>query len=126
MKTSCPRCGSSGTLTYERRGNRLYVYIVHSVGNGRTKKCYIGPVDRYVHVDDLRVKLFSTGYNLTNLMNEDPLKVAVSSIKYFLRRLQSGKINNLDQCSAIISEIKSLINEVEKEISSRVSSGEAS
>ncbi|MEM4964090.1 MAG: hypothetical protein QXT13_08080 [Pyrobaculum sp.] len=44
----CPRCGQPGYKYMERRGFRLYYYVVHIENRRKRRKCYLGPVEGYV------------------------------------------------------------------------------
>ena len=63
MKLVCPRCGSTGSLVFEKRGEREYAYMVHWYWEGKKrkkKKCYLGPKEKYLYVTEInRILLVS-------------------------------------------------------------------
>jgi len=63
-KPVCPRCGGAVDW-YERyrKGGRVYLYAVHvDPDSGRRRKCYLGPVDGYVHARTTHPMLSLRGF----------------------------------------------------------------
>jgi len=48
-KVLCPRCGDLGYIERRRRGEHVYIYIIHRDGK-RVHKCYLG-AERYDYVE---------------------------------------------------------------------------
>jgi len=69
----CPRCGEPFSyVSKEKRGFRYYYYAVHeyySNGKRTRHKCYLGPVDEYIHVSDLHRE--REGLILYGLINKE-------------------------------------------------------
>ena len=63
-KPVCPRCGGAVDW-YERyrKGDRVYLYAVHvDPESGSRRKCYLGPVDGYVHARTTHPMLSLRGF----------------------------------------------------------------
>lgn len=80
---TCPRCGSPGSISVEKRGSRRYLYYVH-VSDGRRVKHYVGPADSYVHAERMHELA------LTNIRDTDYFEVVMRAmsryVRYYLRK----------------------------------------
>lgn len=82
MPETCPRCGMPGYRYVVKQGGRAYIYYRHYVpGSKRDRKCYIGPVAGYVHVEKLHE------LSLDNLEAIDYFEVSLRSLQTFVRRM---------------------------------------
>jgi hypothetical protein len=109
-KVVCPRCGMSGYLERQYRGDRAYLYVVHGRGKNRTR-CYIGPAESYEHAELLHL------LGLTNIMDVDYAFVAESAVRRFiqevrLRRFSESKKALIDRVEALVRALQHLIEEL--------------
>jgi hypothetical protein len=122
VKVTCPRCGEQGYYETHSVAGRRYLYVVHGTGKKR-RKCYIGPVDSYVHAD----MLLTLG--LTNVKDIDYLEVAVNALERLiadvkmLEAKENGREEALEKLkiaekrlTGYIEEIRRLREEIEEEV----------
>jgi hypothetical protein len=113
VKVTCPRCGEQGYTETHSVAGRRYLYIVHGTGKKR-RKCYIGPVEEYVHAD----MLLTLG--LRNIQDIDYLEVALNALERLiahvseLRLEQGGKMEALEKLKIAEKRLTEYIEEIEK------------
>jgi len=74
----CPRCGAPyRSLEYKTVAGRTYAYAYHGKSGRRPVLCYLGPVDSYVHVEQL------LSLDLRNLEDVDLLAVAYNAASLY-------------------------------------------
>ena len=85
----CPKCGAPGYRRVEPRGGkyrREYVFMVHETREGdkrSIKKCYLGPLEGYIHAERLH------SLQLTNLAEQDYLEVIMRAVEKYVERVRS-------------------------------------
>ncbi|MEM4554190.1 MAG: putative integrase [Ignisphaera sp.] len=98
----CPRCGSLGYRSVEKRAGRYYVYYIHrDNASGRVRKCYVGPIEGYNHVEKIH------SLNLDNLEDVDYIEVARRAIEFYVDRALKRK--NREEEQYAVRELEKLI-----------------
>jgi hypothetical protein len=92
---TCPRCGLSGYIEYQRRGEHTYVYCRHEYveGGRRTgiKKCYLGAV-KYENVERFQ------SLGLAGLHDKSRFR------RYFEKLLETMSLEDLKEVKKMIEE----------------------
>lgn len=114
----CPRCGAIGKLDLFKRGGREYLRVVH----GR-RHCYIGPREGYVHVEELHQKTYAQPLDLTNLLDANPLDIAVNSLELFLKVVSRKRVDT-SEVEEKLREIERIIKEIRDYLASYTRSEE--
>ena len=87
MTSKCPICGENGTLYVKKSGKRKYYYINHN----NKKHCYLGPVDKYVHVVMNYLKVFGKLYEFTNVRDVDLITIMMEILDVLEERYKGSK-----------------------------------
>ena len=87
MSSKCPICGENGTLYVKKSGKRKYYYINHN----NKKHCYLGPVDKYVHVVMNYLKVFGKLYEFTNVRDVDLITIMMEILDVLEERYKGSK-----------------------------------
>lgn len=116
MKVLCPRCRSVGRLDEFKKGDRIYLRVVH----GR-RHCYLGPKDRYIHVEELHEKVFYQPLDLTNILDIDPLDIAINALTlfynmiYYRRTDVPGSMEKVVEIENLVTSIRQSLEDLAKE-----------
>jgi len=91
-KATCPRCGAEGILEIFNVNNRQYLRVIHyyydTKGKRRKKRCYIGPLEDYEHVN----RLHELG--VTNLKDFNPAKIVMNTVENFIKLVYRNTANS--------------------------------
>ena len=105
MKVICPRCGKKGSLVYDKRDDKVYVYVWHYEGKGKRRKCYLGARE-YRYVEFLN--------NILLRGMHDPLRF----VDYAYASIRNLNLTGLEKHDLIVlrEKLEKLKEEVEETI----------
>lgn len=107
----CPRCG--GTYSYierARRGDRVYLYAVHYLGNGKKRKCYLG-----AEVYEYFNRVYGRVMELVGYSREDVVLEYLDELIEYLEKT-SVREENIEKLKKILDKTEKIRKIIEEKI----------